>query len=177
MVRIRAMTEADVPDVSAIRVRGWRSAYAGIVPQGCLDAMDEAEDTAMRRDMLARTAGRVHNLVAVAEDGGTVGWAAFGPCRGEAYDTATGELYALYLRPERIGAGIGRALTAEVISRSAEAGRTRLVLWVLADNARARRFYAAAGFAPDGAEMTDTYGGVPLRELRYVRDLGGEAAR
>lgn len=36
---------------------------------------------------------------------------------------------------------------------------------------RARRFHAAAGFAPDGAEASDDYDGVacPPRELRYVR--------
>ncbi len=77
------------------------------------------------------------------------------------------------MRPERIGHGIGRALTAEVVRRSAELGRERLALWVLAGNARARRFYAAAGFTPDGGETSDTYDGVPLREVRYVRDLGG----
>ena len=186
MVRIRVMTEADVPAVSAIKVRGWQAAYAGIVPQDYLDAMDEAEDADGRREVLARSAGRVHNLVAVADgaegsDGGdgpadrdgsiVVGWAAFGPYRGERTDTETGELYAIYLRPERIGTGVGRALIAEVVRRSAELGRRRLALWVLADNARARRFYAAAGFVPDGAETTDLYAGAQLREVRYIRAL------
>jgi GNAT superfamily N-acetyltransferase len=192
MVRIRVMTEADVPAVSAIKVRGWRAAYAGIVPQDYLDTMDEAEDAAGRRELLARSAGRVHNLVAVTEGGegaqdgaggeaadgsdgsdgsDVVGWAAFGPYRGEETGSETGELYALYLRPERIGTGIGRALVSEVVRRSAELGRRRLALWVLADNARARRFYAAAGFTPDGAESTDLYAGARLREVRYVRAL------
>lgn len=191
MVRIRVMTEADVPAVSALRVRGWQEAYAGIVPQSYLDAMDADEDAARRREMLARTAGRVHHLVAVEDGegaeraetgkagqaggttGGIAGWASFGPYRGEPDGSGTGELYAIYVRPERIGHGIGRALTAEVVRRSAELGRERLALWVLAGNTRARRFYAAAGFTPDGGEASDTYDGVPLREVRYVRDLGG----
>jgi L-amino acid N-acyltransferase YncA len=177
MVRIRVMTEADVPDVSAIRVRGWRAAYADMVPRSYLDAMDEAQDTADRREMFARSAGRVHQLVAVAEDDEVVGWAAFGPYRGEQDDAETGELYAIYLRTERIGTGVGRALMCEVVRRSDELGRQRLALWVLADNAPARRFYAAAGFAADGAETTDTYDGVPLREVRYVRGLGAAEAR
>jgi GNAT superfamily N-acetyltransferase len=179
MVRIRVMTEADVPAVSAIKVRGWQAAYAGIVPQDYLDAMDAAEDAAGRRELLARSAGRVQNLVAVTEgpadrDGPcVVGWAAFGPYRGEETGTETGELYAIYLRPERIGTGIGQALIAEVVRRSAELGRRRLALWVLADNVRARRFYAAAGFSADGAEAIDVYAGVQLREVRYVRGLDG----
>jgi ribosomal protein S18 acetylase RimI-like enzyme len=189
MVRIRVMTEADVPDVSALKVQGWQTAYAGIVPQGYLDAMDEAEDAAKRRESLALSAGRVHNLVAVAEgaegsngsdgvsgsadsDGSAVvGWAAYGPYRGEETGSETGELYALYVRPERIGTGVGRALISEVVRQSAELGRRRLALWVLVDNTRARRFYAAAGFAPDGAEAKDLYAGTELREVRYVRAL------
>ncbi|MYS20742.1 GNAT family N-acetyltransferase [Streptomyces sp. SID4948] len=169
------MVEGDVVAVSAIRVAGWRAAYAGLVPQSYLDAMDVAEDSARRRALLAAGAGRVRNLVAVeaAGDGAehVVGWAAFGPCRGEPEDSATGELYALYVRPDRIGTGAGRALTAAVIGQAAEHGRRDLVLWVLADNSRARRFYARAGFSPDGSEATDTYDGVPLREVRYARGL------
>ncbi|WP_237405033.1 GNAT family N-acetyltransferase [Actinacidiphila reveromycinica] len=176
MLRIRAMGEPDVADVSAIRVLGWRHAYAGLLPQGYLDAMDPAEDAARRREWLARSAGRVHNLVAeeAAPDGtaSLVGWAAFGPYRGEDTGAAVGELYALYVRPDRIGTGTGRALTAEAIRRSAELGRTRLALWVLTGNARARRFYAAAGFRPDGATMTELYDGVPVEETRYTRALG-----
>jgi len=168
------MTDADVPAVSAIRVRGWQAAYAGIVPQDYLDAMDIAEDTAKRRESLAGAAGRLRNLVAVADGpagGPVVGWAAFGPYRGEHAGTADGELYALYVRPDRIGTGAGRALTSAVIAEAIRQGRRRLLLWVLADNTRARRFYARAGFAPDGAEVTEEIRGVPLRELRYARDL------
>ncbi|MFI1094374.1 GNAT family N-acetyltransferase [Streptomyces sp. NPDC020917] len=167
-VQIREITEADVRTVADIRVRGWRWAYAGIVPQPYLDAMDPEEDAEQRREFLARSRGRVQNLLAVV-DGEPVGWAAFGPYRGEPDDAGDGELYALYVLPEHVGTGVGRALTSAAVLRTAELGRGRLLLWVLADNARARRFYAAAGFAPDGAETSDDYDGVPLREVRYVR--------
>ncbi|SEN97278.1 GNAT family N-acetyltransferase [Actinacidiphila rubida] len=167
-VQIREMTGADVEAVSGIRVRGWRWAYAGIVPQSYLDAMDPEADAAWRRETLARSAGRVRNLLAVV-DGAPVGWAAFGPYRGEPDDAGDGELYALYVVPEHVGTGVGRALTSEVVRQTAELGRTRLLLWVLAENARARRFYAAAGFAPDGGETSDDYDGVRLREVRYAR--------
>lgn len=170
MLRIRPMTEADVPAVSEIRVRGWQWAYAGIVPRGHLDAMDPAEDAARRREFFAASAGRVDNLVAEA-DGAAVGWASFGPYRGEPDGAEDGELYALYLRPRWVGRGVGRALVAAVAESAAARGRRRLLLWVLEDNARARRFYAAAGFAPDGAETAEEYDGVRLRELRYVRAL------
>lgn len=33
MWSVRTMTEADIPAVSAVRVSGWKAAYAGMIPQ------------------------------------------------------------------------------------------------------------------------------------------------
>jgi ribosomal protein S18 acetylase RimI-like enzyme len=201
-MRIRAMTEADVDAVAAIRVTGWQTAYRGIVPQSFLDAMDAAEDAAQRRQFLARSAGRVHNFVAVdgtgaadgaavdgaeapsgsladgspadgssATSGEVVGWVAFGPYRSADVPDGSAELYALYVRPDRIGTGVGRALMSTALTRTRSLGVRHLLLWVLAGNDRARRFYARSGFAPDGAVTVDDCEGVPLKEMRYARDL------
>lgn len=156
----------DIDAVSALRVSGWRAAYRGIVPQSYLDAMNAADDAARRRGRFKAAGNEVDNLVAT--DTGTVlGWAALGP---RAYG-AVGELYALYLRPDRIGTGIGRQLMEAVRSRAADRGFRRLELWALADNTRALRFYERAGFSPDGAERVEHYDGTPLRDVRYVRDV------
>ena len=82
----------------------------------------------------------------------------------------TGEVYAIYLAPSAWSTGTGRALMAEALAALRTGGYQHVVLWVLTGNARARRFYAKAGFAPDGATNTLTsLGGV--EELRYARPL------
>jgi len=53
----------------------------------------------------------------------------------------------------------------------AGAGYRDATLWVLDSNDRARRFYALAGWAEDGAVKTDGSRGFPLREVRYRRTL------
>ncbi|MEU6543149.1 GNAT family N-acetyltransferase [Streptomyces sp. NPDC046859] len=167
---IRPMTPADCDRVAEIRVGGWRAAYPGIVPQPYLDAMDVAEDAERRRTHLAAAGGAVVNLV--AEEGGrVVGWGCHGPCRDGDARTEDAELYALYVDPARIGTGAGRALLAESMRRCALAGYRRVLLWVLRDNARARRFYARAGFGPDGAEEPFEVDGVAVPEVRYARDV------
>jgi L-amino acid N-acyltransferase YncA len=146
MTLVRAMTAADIDAVAELRVRGWQSAYAGIVPRPYLDAMSVEEDAARRREYFARSDGRAENLVAV--DGtGVIGWASHGPYRGEDARTGNGELYAIYVRPELIGTGAGRALMDAVLGRATERGFARLRLWVLKKNASA------------------------LAEVRYARDL------
>ena len=83
---------------------------------------------------------------------------------------ATGEVYALYVAPAHWSTGAGRALTDAFLDGLRATGYRRVVLWTLTENARARRFYARAGFAPDGATNILTALG-DVEELRYARDL------
>lgn len=172
--RIRAMTLGDCAAVADIRVRGWQAAYAGMIPQGYLDAMDAAEDTERRRAYLTTDGGPL-NLVAETSDATVTGWACYGPCRDKGAHPRSGELYALYVHPARIGTGTGHSLLAEVISRASVDGFGELALWVLRENVRARRFYERAGFRPDGAEEAFEAGGTMVPEVRYVRALSPSA--
>ncbi|NEB13407.1 GNAT family N-acetyltransferase [Streptomyces coelicoflavus] len=172
-VRVREMTLADCDRVSRIRVRGWQSAYRGLMPQPYLDAMDVTADAERRRALFARTSDDVVHLVAEDESGEVVGWACVGPYRDGEARTADAELYALYVDIGRAGAGVGQTLLRESVRRCETAGQARMLLWVLKGNTRARRFYERAGFAPDGAEEPCVVEGVPVPEVRYARPLSG----
>jgi ribosomal protein S18 acetylase RimI-like enzyme len=169
MVRIREMRAADVDAVAAVRVRGWQAAYAGMLPQAYLDGMSVARDAEWRRGWFAASRGRVCDLVAVDGEDAVVGWASLGPWRGEAAEDGAGEVYALYVRPESVGTGVGRALLAAVHAEAARRGMPELLLWVLRDNVRARRFYARAGYGYDGAARAEDYDGVRAVEVRCRR--------
>ncbi|WP_225835683.1 GNAT family N-acetyltransferase [Streptomyces sp. NK08204] len=169
-VRVRAMTLADCDRVSEIRVRGWQSAYRGLMPQPYLDALSVERDAERRRARFHESDDAVVNLVAERE-GKVLGWAAYGPYQDGEVRTADAELYAVYVDPAHLGGGIGRAL----LSASAErcSAYPRMLLWVLKENTRARRFYERAGFRPDGAEEAVETGGVPVPEVRYSKALRG----
>ncbi|NNN34457.1 GNAT family N-acetyltransferase [Streptomyces sp. S3(2020)] len=165
------MTFADCDRVAEIRVRGWQSAYRGLLPQPYLAALSVTEDAERRRARLREADGSVLNLVA-EQDGELFGWAACGPYRDEGeVRTADAELYALYVDPGRYGAGVGHALLQESVRRCAAAGHDRVYLWVLKGNTRARAFYERAGFRADGAEELFEAGGVPVPEVRYMLAL------
>ncbi|WP_410535794.1 GNAT family N-acetyltransferase [Streptomyces sp. KL2] len=185
-VCVREAVEADLEAVAALRVRGWRCAYRHLMPREYLEGMDAAAYAARRRADFAATRETVTDLVAVDGGGRITGWAALGPCRGgggsgggdcgeggDGEGCRDGELYALYVEPERIGSGLGRALLAEVVRRAEARRMRRLRLWVVEGNARARRFYEAAGFAPDGVRSLSDAGGTPVAEVRYSRGPGG----
>ncbi|MGW1845309.1 N-acetyltransferase family protein [Streptomyces sp. NPDC001966] len=175
--QVRDMTVDDCEAVTRVRVRGWQSAYAGLVPQSYLDDMDlaVAQDVERRRASFTRGTTLV-NVVAERADLGVIGWGCYGARRENGRPLARGELYALYVAPEQIGTGAGRALMAEILTRAAADGFPDLALWVLKENAPARRFYERAGFCPDGAEESFKADGVLVPEVRYLRELGTPAA-
>lgn len=151
-------------------MKAWQAAYTGMVPQDYLDALTVAEDARIRKDMFAHSAGIVLNLVA-EEDGVVVGWAALGPSREEDRQPRDGELLALYAAPHRLGAGVGKALMRQTLAAAQERSFRRLVLWVIAANARARRFYELGGFVLDGRSAEWAVHGTKVPEVRYCKDL------
>ncbi|MGW0861894.1 N-acetyltransferase family protein [Streptomyces sp. NPDC002611] len=170
-LRVREMALADCDRVAEIRTGGWQSAYRGLMPQSYLDGLSVAEDAERRRTYLARADDSVVNLVAEDDGGELVGWACHGPYRDGEVLTPDAELYAIYVHPEHLGRGVGQALLAESVERLSRAGHGRLLLWVLKENGRARRFYERAGFLADGAEEPFEVEGTVVPEVRYARAL------
>lgn len=151
--------------LSGVYEASWRRAYRGIVPQDCLDALP-----AGRWSGFFDTPG-VCTLVAV--DGDVyAGTASFGASRFPEYG-GEGELISLYLRPEYVGRGLGRALLSAALNALADMGFDAVFLWVLEENAAARAFYERMGFVRGGETLCEEIGGKTLRELRYVRSGKG----
>ncbi|MEW2568060.1 GNAT family N-acetyltransferase [Streptomyces sp. NPDC047070] len=175
---IREMALSDCPRVAEIRIRGWQSAYKGLMPQAYLDRLDVAVELPRRRAHFEQAGPGVVNLVAESA-GQVVGWACHGPYRGgepraqDAGSAGDTELYAIYVDPGRTGRGVGRALLRASVERCAAAGHDRMLLWVLRENAGARRFYERAGFTADGTEEPYEVEGVEVPEVRYARPLEG----
>lgn len=171
-LQIRPMPLADCDRVSEIRVLGWQFAYRGLMPQPFLDALSAKADAERRRARFGQGDGRVLNLVAT-RGAELVGWAAIGPYRDGELRTEDAELYAIYLDPQHLGTGVGRALVQESLRQCAARGHDRVYLWVVRGNARARRFYERAGFRADGTEEPYEVEGVAVSEVRYVKELRG----
>ena len=79
------------------------------------------------------------------------------------------ELWGIYVDPLMKRTGVGRALVAYCEAEARAREKSEITLWVLRDNASARAFYEALGFAPDGKEQF--LDGLGTTETRYRKWL------
>lgn len=193
MVVIRSASTADAPQIAAVMRDSWFAAYEGIIARQLIDQATMPDGGARVRQsfrtrpwqrMIAAVARHPRPAAGADAAPGIVGYASFGPERdvlGTAWPhprTAAGaegrvaELYALYVRPAWWSTGTGRALMDQVLARVSAAGYRCITLWVLEDNARARRFYERSGFAPDD-DARHLLGDFGVTEIRYRRGLRG----
>jgi GNAT superfamily N-acetyltransferase len=183
---IRSASAADAAQIAAVMRDSWFAAYDGIIATAIIDQVTAPDGGArVRQSFRTRPWQRMIAAVPAAEAGpGIVGYASFGPERDvlgapwphpltpAGSEGRVAELYALYVHPAWWSTGTGRALMDAALAKVCAAGYACITLWVLEANARARRFYARAGFAPDGARhLLEDLGNVT--EIRYRRALSG----
>ncbi len=171
-MQIRTAVAEDAAQIADVHVRSWQVAYRGLMPQEYLDGLDPAQRAEMWARITSRADGNRRGVLVAEDETAVEAFVAFGPTRDEGEDPdQVGEIAAIYAAPGAWSTGCGRALMAAALHALARAGYQEVSLWVLDANARARRFYEAAGFHHDGAEQVDQSDGFPLRELRYRRPL------
>lgn len=154
LISVRRAVAGDAQAIAAVQVAGWEAAYRGLVSDAFLDAFTVEVRTARWIELLEQ------GSVTYVTDGGFC--SVIRPARDA---SAPVELAALYVAPSRWRRGIGRALVNAALARDED-----VTLWVFAQNARARSFYAALGFLEDGAEAVDP--GTGVLEVRMRRTAG-----
>jgi ribosomal protein S18 acetylase RimI-like enzyme len=169
-IRIREAEPKDARAIAEVHVRAWRAAYRDQLTDDYLDGMsveERLED--QRRSLEAPMAGWRTWLA--EDEGATVGFAVTGPSQDADADQRTGEVYAIYLEPDRVGTGVGRELFAHAVNDLRERGFHAATLWVLESNERTRRFYEVAGWKPDGTSTSERVDCEMRPTVRYRVEL------
>jgi ribosomal protein S18 acetylase RimI-like enzyme len=176
---IRIATFADAPALADVHVTSWRETYPGIVPSAMLSSLSVDGRAAMWERIMREPARRGATVVYVAElDRKIVGFGSCGEQRTEAlkargYDSEVSALYVLKARQRQ---AIGTRLLFAMASDLSGKGFSAASLWVLRDNAPARRFYERCN-AQVIAEKEDVREDGVLVEVAYGWSGLGELAR
>jgi GNAT superfamily N-acetyltransferase len=172
---IRPAGPADAEAIARVQDLSWRTTYAGLLPAETIGRVGAAWGPAHWMGRLQKLNSGDFTLVLDHEERGVVGFCEAGPCRGRLrrYDA---EFYRLYLIKSVQGQGYGRWLMASaarvLLARGLESG----VVWALATNRAACRFYAGIG-GKQVDRRWQTLFGIRLPEASYawsdLNDLAG----
>lgn len=168
---MRPASRGDADELARVHLASWRSAYRDLLPASFLGSLRHAELAARWSRRL--DGDEVDEAIRVVEHEGRVGgFVTFGPQRDDAsWLGYSGEIYELYVRPELTGHGLGALLLRRAYDELARCRCHWLVVWVLANHHRARRFYEREGMRLDGERSWDPYGDRAVPVLRYARAL------
>ena len=164
--RIRRGTRDDAGEVARIHVEATRAAYRDIYSTEYLDGLS-VEDRARRwiekgRGHLA--IGDPFGVFVAFDSDVMIGFADVGPTKEE----GVAELYAIYLDPDYIGKGAGKALLAACADYAASIGFKAMTATVLSRNSLARAFYERTGArAVTESERLIETGGTRERVIAY----------
>ena len=162
-VVLRDARPGDARAMAELNAAAWRAFFPGLVPQALIDGQEveprvrywEAHLPAIppERTWVGERAGRV------------IGLTHTGPSRDPDVPGAA-EVYGMYVEPEAVGTGVGRALMEAALEHFRSGSWEEAILWTLPGDHRAARFYRAGGWQPDGGAKT---GHTPLGDLSEVR--------
>jgi GNAT superfamily N-acetyltransferase len=142
-IDLRDATVRDAAALAALNVASWRAAYARLLPEAYLAAMDVV---AREERLRARFADAAQFTIVACASRRRLGFVSAGPMRDEP-PSLCGEVYAIYVDPAHYGRGVGGALLEAAEARLGGSGFSRVSLWVFTRNAEARRFYEQRGWS------------------------------
>ena len=161
-IGVRRAEPGDAAAITAVHDSAWRYAYEGVIP-----AKELGRIITRRGPKWWSRAIRRGTAILVMEVGGTLcGYATFGPNRARNL-RQKGEVYEIYLLPEYQGIGLGTRLFLATRRELSRFGFETMVVWALADNDQACRFYLNAG-GRKVARANERFGGTSLAKIAFA---------
>src|SRR5262245_20377315 len=114
-MRIREADPKDAEAIAEVDVPARPAAYRGQLTDDSLDALAIGERLEQPRRSLEQPRAEWRTWVA-DDEGRVTGFAVTGPSEDADAEPSTGEVYAIYLEPERVGTGLGRALFGHALA-------------------------------------------------------------
>ena len=163
---IKKVLAKDAYEYTACHISCWQSAYKGIIPSDYLENM--------KTEIEQRTDRLKNNLIEMTDysyyyatiNDKMIGRLIFGKSLDDDKPNA-GDVTAIYLIEEYWYKGYGRKMMDFAVTELKPIGYNEIIVWVVEDNSRARRFYEKYGFTLDGAKKEMQFG-IPLTIVRYT---------
>ncbi len=154
---IRPAGPDDADAIACVQHTSWQHAYEDKLPTNVIHRASAVWGPGHWRRILSEPDPKEIVLVLDAEDVGVLGFGAFGTQRGNVPGFA-GEIYSMYLMPQIQRQGVGTRLLQAMSRVMMARGLSSALVWALASNMPARRFYCALGAVPIGPRVMKLFG-------------------
>jgi len=147
-----------------IQTESWKAAFCDILSREVLERCTNVEKaTEMYKGLLEQKIGNGYLLKAEGTPHAIAWWSA----SREADMHGFAELICIHSLADKWRMGYGSKLMDRVLKDISNAGYSKVMLWVFAENVRARAFYEKHGFVVNGRE-TKSFGAT---EVCYEKSL------
>ena len=166
---VRFATLQDAAAVANLPLIASRALYEGVVPEAHWQSTPPAKRLAFWKEAIEF--GEPQVMVAT-EGQEVVGFVGFDRSRDPKSKNTTGEIWAIYAAPERIGQGVGLALWDAAREGLQDEDCTDVTVWLPLLHEQTLRFHELAGFKREmNTARTVPLGGVKVEEVRLKRKL------
>lgn len=162
-VTIRPADSADLPAIATILVDTWRRTFDGLLAPSFLDNLNYQQQQERHRKVMSNN--QTLYYVAENQNKDILGFINAGPDRTSA-NARHAEIYAIYIRTEYQGSGIGHRLVHAAATTLAAQGKQSLRVWALSNNPF-RFFYQRLG-GQAGSSLAIELGGEQYTQDSFV---------
>ncbi|WP_186647364.1 GNAT family N-acetyltransferase [Fluviispira vulneris] len=134
---LRKVLLEDINELSSMHIQAWKDAYQNIIDQEYLNNLKLQDKISTWQKVLSNEKSG-YNLLACNDKNKILGFASAGAHRD---DPSFGEIFAIYVRANSYGHGIGQSLWKNMNIYLKENNFTHAKLWVLENNKKAIDFY------------------------------------
>jgi GNAT superfamily N-acetyltransferase len=171
---IRRAELRDLDELAAVHLAAFRAGNGPHVDSRELSNMTFERNVEQWRPVIENPPASA--AVQVADEAGRIiGLCSAGASRDED-GAGCGELYAIYVDPQRWGDGTAVTLEEAARAHLRDKHFTEATLWTLVANTRARRFYEKRGWRLDGSTK-ELMGATCVRYRTELRTAGRQAIR
>ncbi|WKN42422.1 GNAT family N-acetyltransferase [Tunicatimonas pelagia] len=158
------LKERHISDVAYAQMLAWQKAFEGILSEELLVRLQAEDFESNWKKIIQQTERK--NLVWLNEED-AVGFVSFGEPKDEK-ESADFEIYGIYVHPNYWNRKVGFELMKAAIDRIQQySPESTVVLWVMKENLRSRKFYERFGFSSNGLNRTSTRNSEAFEEVKY----------
>ena len=161
MTELRLAQQRDLPQVAHIMLDGWRATYTGVFPDEYLasltyEGVQNKWETFLQDPM---------HFIYIACEGDTV--LAFIAANSRHLSPDCGFIESFHSLPAARGKGLGRKLVEAAHDRFRRDGKTKAMVYAIAENKRAQAIYTHLG-AEIREHFTDHFDGITTNSVKLV---------